>query len=313
MASLPTNTTKDAHVSNKAAIVLSNWNQKWMIATIILLVIFVIYMFFFPPVQGSKEALAEVNGVTISKDQLYESLYISGGEQALQVLIENELIRQEAEEAGVTIQDEDIEQEIETVKQGFSSAEEFNEALTYYGMTLDGMKADLAVQLKMKKILEPEITITEEHIQQYYNENLETLKTPEEIKASHIVLATKEEADKVLADLRNGADFAEVAKEKSLDTMSKEVGGNLDFITRGSRDELFDTAAFALEMGKLSEVVETSEGFHIIKVMARNTEIIPTLEEKADEIRELLINEEVTTLSSAWMEEIQAKSTIKLY
>lgn len=76
-------------------------NQKWMIASIILLAILIIYIIIFPPVQGSKEVLAEVNGVTISKDQLYESLYSSGGEQALQVMIENELIRQEAEEAGI--------------------------------------------------------------------------------------------------------------------------------------------------------------------------------------------------------------------
>ncbi|MNI10134.1 Foldase protein PrsA precursor [compost metagenome] len=290
-------------------------SQKvWMIASLVLLAVLIVYIIIYPPGQksaGSSDVLAKVNDVAISKNQLYDTLVATGGQQALQKLIDKELISQEAKKANIQITDAEKEAELATVKKQFSTEEEFAQALAYYGLTLESMKEDMTTQLQIQKILEPQVTITDDSIKQYYDANLDSLKTPAQVKASHILVATKEEADAILAELKNGADFAKIAQEKSLDTATKAAGGNLDFIPQGTKEEPFDTAAFALTAGSLSDVVQTSEGFHIIKATERKEAATPTLEEKKEEIRKQLTLEQVGTLSTTWIEEKKAQAVIE--
>ncbi|WP_199624768.1 peptidylprolyl isomerase [Paenibacillus alkalitolerans] len=294
-------------------------NRKWIIIVSGILVLFAIYVALFPPVNqargaaGTAEAVAKVNGVEIDRNQLFDAMFKSGGNQMLQQMIDEELIRQETEKVGISVTDEDIEKEIDSIRATFSSDEEFEQALQSYGMTMESLKKDVETQAKLRKLLEPNVTVTDEDIKKYYDENLESLKTPEQVRASHILVKTKEEADAVLTELNKGADFAELAKEKSTDTGSAEAGGDLDYFGKGVMEEAFEKAAFALEVGKLSEIVETSHGFHIIKVTDRKDEYTPTLEEKKEDIREQLISEGISNMSTSWLEEVRSKAKIENY
>ena len=87
-----------------------------------------------------------------------------------------------------------------------------------------------------------------------------------EVRASHILVQTKEQADKVLADIKEGKDFAQIAQEVSL-CPSKRDGGDLGFFGRGMMVKPFEDAAFELkEIGDVSEPVETQFGWHLIKL-----------------------------------------------
>jgi foldase protein PrsA len=285
----------------------------WMILSIVLFFSFLSYMYAFPPTKANNEAVAKVNGVEISKDQLYQEIVGSSGKQALDSMIDKELIRQEAAKASIQITDADIEQELATVKQGFPSEEEFTQALGMYGMTLDGLKKELTTQVTLRKLLEPQIQITDEDIKKYYDENLEMLKTPEQVQASHILVATKEEAEAVLAELQNGADFAKLAQEKSIDPGSKEKGGDLGYFAKGEMEEPFEQAAFSLEAGKLSGVVTTSHGSHIIKVTGRKAEATPALEEKKADIQKILTNEKISAMATEWITEKKNAASVENY
>lgn len=286
-------------------------NKKWILTTIVLLITLIVYAVIFPPFKHEEQALAKVNNVSISKDQLYDAMLASSGSQTMQTMIDKELIRQEAAKANIQITEQDIQKEIDVVKKSFSSDEEFNQALAQYNMTLDGMKKDMESQLQIKKLLEPQVNITDDQIKQFYDKNLEQLKTPEQVKASHILVKTKEEATAILTDLKNGADFAAVAKEKSQDPQSKEKGGDLDFIARGTTEPEFEKAAFDTKDGALSDVVQTSRGFHVIKVAEHKAAGTPALEEKKEELRNQLLNQQVSQLSKSWLEQKRKEAAIE--
>lgn len=291
-------------------------NKAWTWVAIGLFALLIVVFLVGKPFQskvdsGSDVAVAKVNGVEISKEQLYELMVQNVGPDAVNSLIQEELIRQELDKAGISVTEEEIEKEIAEIKESIGGDEAFDNALTMYGMTLEDLEEQTKTQLQMEKMVEPQLSITEEDIQTYYDENLELLGEPEQVKASHILVDSKEEADAVLAELEAGADFAELVKTKSTDTVSAEAGGDLDYFAAGDMEAAFEEAAFAMEIGDISSVVETSHGFHIIKVTGQKDAYTPTLEEKKAEIEDTLRNEQIVELSTAWMEEIQAEAEIE--
>ncbi|NOU98161.1 peptidylprolyl isomerase [Paenibacillus sp. LMG 31456] len=289
-------------------------NRKWMIGTLLLFIILVAYITVYPPIKSNAaEAVATVNGVKINKEQLYETVMASSGAQTVNSMIEKELIRQEAEKAGIQIQDADLDKELATLKLNFPSETEFNQALVANGLTLDSLKEEMKPQVMMQKILEQQVTVTDDEIKQYYDANLETLKTPEQVKASHILVATKEEADAILVDLKNGADMAKIAQEKSLDEGTKEKGGDLGFFGRGTMEEPFEAAAFALKAGGLSDVVQTVHGFHIIKVTDHKDAATPSLEEKKTEIHDKLVKDKTSEMATSWLDQKKSEAKIENY
>ncbi|OPH59450.1 hypothetical protein BC351_21350 [Paenibacillus ferrarius] len=289
-------------------------SPKWKWVSTLLVLIMIAYVLVYPPLKKTDEAaVAKVNGVAISKTQLYDAMVGSGGQQTLDTLISEELINQESQKSGVQVTDDDIQAEISKIQGSYGSDTEFQQALTSYGMTLDDLKKNMKSQVLLKKILAPQVTITDDEIKKYYDDNLESLKNPEQVQASHISVATKEEADAILADLKNGGDFAAIAKEKSLDTATKDKGGTLGYIDKGSMDPTFETAVFALGTGATSEAVKTSTGYDIIKVTDHKAASTPTLEEKTKDIKQTLTDEKLSTLASTWLDEQKTKSTVENY
>jgi Parvulin-like peptidyl-prolyl isomerase len=286
-----------------------NGGKAWIAVSAILAVVLIIVLIK-PPFGGGTEAVATVNGVKITKDKLYDSLVDQGGKSTLDNMITQELIDQAADDAKVTVTEADIDKEIENLKKSFGSEDEFNQTLAQYGMTVDSLREDAGVQVKIRKILEPQVTVTDDDIKKFYDENKASMSTPEQIRASHILVATKEEAEAILKDLQGGADFATLAKEKSTDTGSKDNGGDLDFFSKGMMEPAFEEAAFALKKGELSGIVQTSYGYHIIKKTDEKAAVTPTLEEKKEDIKYQLVTQKVSELSSSWMADLKAKAKI---
>ncbi|MDF2935526.1 MAG: PpiC-type peptidyl-prolyl cis-trans isomerase [Paenibacillaceae bacterium] len=284
-----------------------------MVSSFVLLAALVIYIIIYPPGKADDDTVAKVNGISILKSQLYSAMVKAGGPQTLETMISEELVKQESDKANIQVTDADLDKEMEQIKKSFSSDEEFAQALVTYNMTLESLKADMHIQVQLRKLLEPQVKISDEDIKTYYDTNLESMKTPEQVRASHILVATKEEAEAVLTSLKGGADFAALAKEKSTDTASKEAGGDLEFFPKGVMEESFETAAFALKDGELSSVVETSHGFHVIKTTEHKAAATPTLEEKTEEIRQALSEEQISTLSQSWLQEKRTAATVETF
>ena len=141
------------------------------------------------------------------------------------------------------------------------------------------------------------ITPTAQQIEAYYNENLQQqFSNPEQVHALHILLKTQDQdaaavrkrAEAVLKEARGGADFATLARKHSEDEGSKGSGGDLNFFGRGSMVKPFEDAAFSMEPGQISDLVQTDYGFHIIKVLEKRPAGQRPLAEVRDQIAEQL-------------------------
>ena len=125
--------------------------------------------------------------------------------------------------------------------------------------------------------------VTEAEAKKIYDEKIVQLKPEQEMHARHILVATEAEAKEVAERLKKGEDFATVAKEKSKDTGAE--GGDLGFFARGQMLKPFEDAAFALDVGQISEPVQTQFGWHIIKVEEKRDQPLPTF----DQVKEAII------------------------
>jgi peptidyl-prolyl cis-trans isomerase D len=151
-------------------------------------------------------------------------------------------------------------------------------------------------------------------IQRYYNSNISQYQTPEQVRASHILLKTegkdeaavRKQAEEVLAQVKAGGDFAELAKKYSEDT-SKDQGGDLDFFTRGRMVPEFETAAFALAPGQTSDIVKSQFGFHIIRVTDKRPGSTRTLDEVRQQIQDTLQQELADQQITTKAQELQAR------
>ncbi len=156
------------------------------------------------------------------------------------------------------------------------------------------------ITIDSKALPEPEITAAE--IERFYNQNRTRFETPEQIRASHILFMTtdkseeeiaeiEKKAQQVLKELKEGGDFAALAKKYSEDPGTADKGGDLGWVTRGQMVDNFERASFALKAGEISDLVKTEYGFHIITVHERQNAHQKPLEEVREEIRQDLIAE----------------------
>lgn len=127
--------------------------------------------------------------------------------------------------------------------------------------------------------------VSEEAAKKIYDEKIGGVKPEQEVHARHILVATEAEAKEVAERLKKGEDFATVAKEKSKDTNAE--GGDLGFFARGQMLKPFEDAAFALDVGKISDPVQTQFGWHIIKVEEKRDQPAPTF----DQVKEAILSQ----------------------
>ena len=140
------------------------------------------------------------------------------------------------------------------------------------------------------------IVVPPADVQRFYNDNLPQYQTPEQIRASHILLntagkeeaAVRKQAEELLQQAKAGADFAALATKFSEDDGTKANGGDLDYFSRGRMVPEFETAAFALEPGQTSEIVRTQYGFHIIKVVDKKPAVTSPFDDVRPQIEEQL-------------------------
>jgi len=237
-------------------------------------------------------------------------------EALLDELINRELLTQKAKELGIEVSDEEIDGEMETIKGNYGSEEEFIAALEGAGFTLDTAREQVRWQLVNEFILltlDEETAVTDAEVRAYYDDNQEEFQASAAKRASHILFAPEDEdlARDTLAQLKAGADFAELAKEHSMDGSAQE-GGDLGWPTVQYVPE-FEAAVTSLDKGEMTDdLVETQYGWHIIKVTDVREDGITPFDEVEADIRAQLEDNKRYNAQSEMIETLRAAAEIEI-
>ncbi|MFZ5816469.1 MAG: peptidylprolyl isomerase [Bacillota bacterium] len=256
----------------------------------------------------SEASVATVNGQKITRDQFYDRMAATAGAQTLESLIRERLIDQAAEQAGVTVTDAEVDEQIARLRERLGGEQALRQALAQNNMTLAQLLHQVRLQLKATKILSAEIPTADPFLKLFFDQNQKLFDT-REVHARHILVQTEEEALAVKAELEKGADFAALAGERSLDPSAKSNGGDLGFFGLGQMVAEFEQAVFALKPGEISAPIKTSFGWHIAQVLEVRGSAAD-FEAQKEQVRELYLEAEAQRRFPKWVQGLYEKAEI---
>jgi len=251
-------------------------------------------------------------------------------QMALESIIIMHLLDEKVKAAQIVITEEDVNNHIVTIaSQQKLSVEELKALVEASGQSFDDWKQQIQRSLGYQKFIESQfagkIDITEEDAKKYYSDNIQRYSSPEQVRASHILIKpdtsdpnvdpneakakAKAKTEELLKQIKDGADFAALAKANS-DCPSGKDGGDLSFAERGRWVAPFEKAAFALKINEFSDIVETQFGYHIIKVTDRKEPGVQTFEQVKDGIIKTLQQEKQNELAKEYVESLKAQANI---
>ena len=274
------------------------------------------------PIIDYREAMQQKT--TPSLREQYES-------QMLDNLITELLFDEQIKANNIEVTEQDVDNYItDMIKTSDPNMtlEDFKAQMEARGTDFNQLKKTMQKRLMMTKLLEinypGELGISEEDARKFYDENPRFFQKPEMVRASHILIvpdgtdpnkieqakeAAKQKAQNILEQIRKGADFAEMAKAYS-DCPSASRGGALGFNHKGQWIPAFSNAAFSLEIGQVSDVVESSRGFHIIKSTGHQDASVVSFDEAKNNIMKVLQSRKEQSLVPKLIEKLKEEAEI---
>src|SRR5215211_5298398 len=224
----------------------------------------------------------------------------------IQYLVQRAQFEEKAQELGITITDKQIDDELAKIKKDFfdGSDAKMQAQLKKQNITLDSLKRDIRAKLVQEKLyakVTGDVTVTDKEVRDYYDQHKDQYGQPESRDVRHILVEKKSLADKIYAQLKDGASFAELAKKYSKDPGSAAQGGKLT-ISKGQTVPEFDKLAFELKTNELGEPVKTQYGWHIIQALsAVKAAKTQPLADVQDQIKAQLLETKKSDAMTKWV------------
>ena len=273
-------------------------------------------------VACNKSTVAKINDVKISKDEYKKTedfLYATGtienkdksnqvNSDILSFIIDNEVVYQAAQEEGIKVKDFEVNEKFNNIKETIDENPAYKEKLKEAGINEEFLKKQVKKDLVVSKYKEnfiKDIKISDKEIKAHYESHKDEFKI-QEVRASQILISTlddenkqvskeekeklKTKAEKLLNKVNNGEDFNKLAKKYSDDKNSGKNGGDLGFFSKDDKNIDFTKEVFKLDKGKRVALIETSYGYHIVKITDKRT-VTKSLEDSKDDIKNKILNE----------------------
>lgn len=249
--------------------------------------------------------------------------------RTLQQAIDNKILYREAVLAGMEVDDSAIDRRVAELREEFPSHEAFLGELEAQGGTLSELRDHIREQLlahsvarQQRERFERQVSVSEEDVAAFYEQNVQAFRHPERVRVRQIFLAAPEGSDQreaarerlqgMRARVMDGADFADLAREHS-EAPGAEEGGIIGWIVSGDLVPALDEAVFALEAGEVSDVVESANGVHLLKVDERQEAGVLELAEVRTEVEPMIRREKREALFEQWMAELRERSRVRTF
>ncbi len=247
--------------------------------------------------------------------------------QTLNQLISSELLYQASQRLEIKDLDKQANDKLAEIKKRFPDPKAYAAELQKIGIDEKGMlesaRRDLAIAYLVNTKIAPDIKVSDDAVNKFYDQNPDKFRQEEQVRVSHILIgvdskaapelkkAAREKAEKLHTKLMNGADFAKLARDNSTCPSGKQ-GGDLGYFGKGRMVPQFEQAAFALQPGELSGVVETRFGYHLIKLVDRKkSEVIP-LSAAREKIKNYLQVQKTNAAVEAFVGEARKNANIDM-
>jgi peptidyl-prolyl cis-trans isomerase SurA len=254
-----------------------------------------------------------------------QTMYDERQKNLLRDEIDQQLLVQRGKDMGISVE-ADVIKQLDSVRQqnNLASMEELQKAVEAQGLSWDeyktGIRNNLLTQEVIRKDAGSRVDIGHEDVQKYYDEHKQEFVRPESVALADIFLNTdgktpeeaaviQKKATDILARLKRGEDFAELAKRNSEGPTAKS-GGDLGAFERGQLSKQIEDTVFAMKKGQVSDVIQTKTGFEIIKVLDHYEAGQQPLEKVENEIMNHIYAEKMSTLFRGYLAELREQSYV---
>jgi len=245
-------------------------------------------------------------------------------EKILEQMIDEKVLIHEAKKQKIKVNSKEIEDGIAEIKKRFPSEEEYNQELARQGLGEEKFKEQVEEQLMVIKLIDREVKAkvgppTDSEIEDFYKQNESEMVEPEQVRVRHILIKVGENTDKnealkrireILKQVKKGeTSFAELAKKYSEDA-SASKGGDIGFFIRGQMVRKFEDAAFSLDVGQISDIVETEYGYHIIQCIEKKAAEKKSLNEIRDYLKNFILQKRMEERYEKWLRRLRDEASI---
>jgi len=279
---------------------------------------------------AADRVVARVGNEAVTSSELAAALEQNpdlGRQEALNLLIERRLVLVWAEGKGITAGDEEVDKVQASIRtRNNLSEDQFEKTLQARGESLEMFRSGLREQLIINKALDlalaEQTRVTEEELQDLY---LKTYPRQMQFEVAHILVpleegasaeqeaSAREEAGRILSEIKNGASFEAMAREYSRDPSSAADGGRLGTFHEGELIPELEKAAASLEPGEVTGPIRTAAGYHILKLLSKKLTEPPSFSEVRNALENRLMREKEEPARDRWLEELRNSTYVEIF
>ena len=236
-------------------------------------------------------------------------------DKAIEALVNRELQYQDAVAKGMEIDKEKVNAQMEKIRKKFKSPEEYKAALEKEGITEEKVRAQVEKEMIVQKVVTTKVTeaskISEKDLKEYYEKNASKFKQPESVKLRIISAKDEKKAQDILARIKAGEDFGDLAYKMSEDSY-RVKSGDIGYMHKGRMLPEIEEAAFKLKVGEMSDLIKAENNWFIIKLEDKKPEHQVSFEEAKDKLKNELETTRAQELKEAWITDLRAKAKIEV-
>lgn len=256
--------------------------------------------------------IISVNGTVIRQSEIMERLWRRYGSATLDEMVDELLLRQAAQAQDIKADQAEVDKRLARVQEQFSDPAILENQLKQSGSSLVKLRSEIADQVLMRQLIvsAKKIAVKDGELRKAFANQRDKLASPEAVHLRHILVKTQAEAEDIASQVRNGADFQALARQRSLAPTGKINGGDYGFVSRGMLPEEIDRIAFSMKAGEL-RIVSSAKGFHVLQVLAHRPAQPAVYEKVKDDLKDLVLEEKMKAVLADYLKELRGKADIK--